>query len=129
MKQLTLMEKYPLFILELPKSETSCIDIDDILHELKKRIEDHPIAVYIATFDHYAHTTGLPEYIIDPNIKAAKNIVFCFGKELPKPEVTGVRPRSIGVCEMEEKFVLSFLEAPNPAANKAMEEWVLSLKK
>ncbi len=129
MKQITLMEKYPLFVLELLKSETSCIDIEDVLHELKKQIETHPVAVYIATFDHYAHTTALPEHIIDPNIKAAQNIVFCFGKELPRPELVGVRPRSIGICEMEDKFVLSFLEAPNPVANKAMEEWVLALKK
>ncbi len=123
------MEKYPLFVLELLKNETNCIDIEDVLHELKKQMDAHPIALYIATFDHYAHTTALPEHIIDPNIKAAKNIVFCFGKELPKPELIGVRPRSIGVCEMEDKFVLSFLEAPNPVANKAMEAWVLALKK
>lgn len=129
MKQLTLMEKYPLFVLELPKSETACKDVEEILHELKKRIDAHPVAVYIATFDHYTHTTNLPDHSIDPDIKAAKNIIFCFGKELPKPEVAGVRPRSIGICDMGDRFVLSFLEAPNPTANKAMEEWVLSLKK
>lgn len=57
-----------------------------------------------------------------------KVIVFCFGKELPTPEVLAVRPRSIGVCELEDKFVLNFLEAPNDMANKTMEEFIKSIK-
>ncbi|BCD59313.1 MULTISPECIES: DUF6858 family protein [unclassified Nitratiruptor] len=129
MKQITLMEKYPLFVLELNKEETVHKSVDEIINYLKEKIETHPVAVYIATFDHYAHTTSLQDGEIAPNIRAAKNIVFCFGKELPKPEVMGVRPRSIGVADLGEKFVISFLEAPNPVANNAMEEWVKSLKR
>ncbi len=128
MKQITLMEKYPLFVLELPKEETDKRDIDAIIEYLKSKIEAHPVATFIAIFDHYAHTKSLPEGNVAEDIKAAKNIVFCFGKELPKAEVIGVRPRSIGVVEKEDRFILSFLEAPNPQANKAMEEWVLALK-
>jgi len=128
MKQITLMEKYPLFVLELDKSETEYKDVDAILTYFKEAIEKHPVATYIATFDHYAHTTSLSEGVMAPQIKAAKNIVFCFGKELPKPEVMGVRPRSIGVADLGEKFVISFLEAPNPAANEAMESWAKGLK-
>jgi len=128
MKQITLMEKYPLFTLELAKNETERKSVDEILDYLKAKIEAHPVATYIATFDHYAHTTSLADGHVGEGIEAAKNIVFCFGKELPKPEVLGVRPRSIGVADLGDRFVISFLEAPNPQANKAMEEWVLGLK-
>ncbi|SMC08711.1 DUF6858 family protein [Nitratiruptor tergarcus] len=128
MKQITLMEKYPLFTLELNKNETNYKNVDEIIAYFKEKIEAHPVATYIATFDHYAHTKSLADGQINPDIQAAKNIVFCFGKELPKPEVMGVRPRSIGVADLGEKFVISFLEAPNPTANAAMEEWAKGLR-
>ena len=128
MKQIMLTEKYPLFVLELPKTETDKKSVDAIIDYLKAKIEAHPVATFIAIFDHYAHTKSLAEGQIAEDIIAAKNIVFCFGKELPKPEVMGVRPRSIGVAEKTESFIISFLEAPNPQANQAMQEWVLGLK-
>ena len=128
MKQITLMEKYPLFVLELEKNETNKENVDEIIDYFKNKITAHPVATFIAIFDHYAHTKSLPEGNIAEDIKAAKNIVFCFGKELPKPEVMGVRPRSIGVAEKEDRFVISFLEAPNPQANAAMEEWAKGLR-
>ncbi|MBD3790384.1 MAG: hypothetical protein IE885_08525 [Campylobacterales bacterium] len=124
MKQITVMEKYPVFTFEVKKSETSYQNVDEILAYLKSQIEVHPIATYIGEFDHYSHTKSLPEGQIAPQIKDAKNIICCFGKALPKAEVLAVRPRSIGVAEMEESFVISFLEAPNPDANSAMEKWV-----
>jgi hypothetical protein len=40
-----------------------------------------------------------------------------------------VRPRSIGLAELPDRFVISFLEAPMPEANRKMTEWVLSLRK
>ncbi|BCD67182.1 DUF6858 family protein [Nitratiruptor sp. YY09-18] len=128
MKQITFMEKYPLFTLELNKNETKYKSVDEIIVYFKEKIEAHPVATYIATFDHYAHTKSLADGQINPDIQAAKNIVFCFGKELPKPEVMGVRPRSIGVADLGEKFVVSFLEAPNPTAHAAMEEWAKGLR-
>jgi hypothetical protein len=38
-----------------------------------------------------------------------------------------VRPRSIGIAEYEDRFVISFLEAPMPLANTAMESWVKAI--
>ena len=124
MKQITVMEKYPVFTIEINKNETSYKTIDEIFAYLKAQIEAHPVATYIGEFDHYAHTSSLAEGKINDEIKAAKNLLCCFGKVLPAPEVLAVRPRAIGVAEMEERFVISFLEAPNPDANKAMENWV-----
>jgi len=124
MKQITVMEKYPVFTLEISKDETTLESVDAILIYLKEKIEAHPIAVYIGEFDHYAHTASLDAGVIAEDIKDAKNIICCFGKALPKPEVLAVRPRSVGVADMGDSFVVSFLEAPNPDANNAMESWV-----
>ena len=123
MKQITVMEKYPVFTIEIAKNETTYKNVDEILAYLKLQIEAHPIATYIGEFDHYSHTKSLEVGEISEDIKDAKNIICCFGKILPKPEVLAVRPRAIGVAEMTESFVISFLEAPNPDANAAMEKW------
>lgn len=124
MKQITVMEKYPVFILEITKDETTYKNVDEVLAYLKEQVEAHPIAAYIGEFDHYAHTSSLEVGEISDAIKDAKNIICCFGKVLPKPEVLAVRPRAIGIAEMADSFVVSFLEAPNPDANTAMEKWV-----
>lgn len=127
MKQITVMEKYPVFTLRIEKDETDYQSIDEIFTYLKVQIDLHPIATYIGEFDHYAHTSSLEVGEISDEIKAAKNLICCFGKVLPKPEVLAVRPRAIGIAELEDAFVVSFLEAPNPDANKAMEQWVKGL--
>jgi len=124
MKQSIVMEKYPVFELDIKKSETTFKTADEIIAYLKEKIDNHPIAVYIATFDHYSHTKSLADGEISSDILDAKNIVCCFGKKLPKANMLAVRPRSIGVAELSDEFVVSFLEAPNPMANDAMESWV-----
>ena len=121
------MEKYPVFTLEVNKNETSYKDVDAVMDYLKEKIDTHPVAVYIGEFDHYAHTKSLADGEVSEDIKDAKNIICCFGKKLLKPIVLAVRPRSIGVADMGDSFVVSFLEAPNPEANSAMEDWVKSI--
>lgn len=128
MKQTLFQEKYPIYILELDKEETSYRSVDEIIAYFRQKIEAHPVAVMIGEFDHYAHTSSLEGGQIGEGITAGKNIVFCFGKELMSPKMLAVRPRSIGVAEMGGHFVISFLEAPNPVANDAMESWALALK-
>lgn len=128
MKQTVLMEKYPVFELELPKSETTFQSVDAIIAHLKEKIDAHPVAAYIGIFDHYAHTKALPEGQIAPNILDAKLIVFCFGTALPNPHVMAVRPRSIGVADLGDKFVINFMEPPMPIATQAMEAWVKGLR-
>ena len=128
MKQKVFKEKYPIFELILDKNETAYQDVDEIIAFLKAKIDAHPVATYIATFDHYAHTKSLTEGNVAEGIEAAKNIVFCFGKELPTPEVMAVRPRSIGISDMGDRFVIIFMEAPNPQANNAMESWAKALR-
>jgi hypothetical protein len=126
MKQSILMEKYPVFELDLPKSETNCSNVDDVIANLRTKIDAHPKVVYIATFDHFAHTKSL-DGPINEKISAAKNLIFCFGIALPNPHVMSVRPRSIGITDMGDHFNIIFMEPPMEAATKEMEAWCKSL--
>ncbi|TQV64151.1 MAG: hypothetical protein FNT29_05610 [Halothiobacillaceae bacterium] len=129
MKQTVLLEKYPIFEMELPKTETDMQSVDAIIAHFKAKIDAHPIVAYIGTFDHYAHTKGLPDGEVAPNILDAKLIVFCFGTKLPNPHVMAVRPRSIGVADLGDTFVINFMEPPMPVATQAMEAWAQALRK
>lgn len=126
MKQSLLMEKYPVFDLVLTKSETTHETIDDVIAALKAQIDAHPKVAFIADFDHHAHTTAIGGDIAG-SIKAARNIVFCFGVKLPNPHVLSVRPRSIGVADMGDAFHVTFMEPPMPIATEAMEDWCRGL--
>lgn len=128
MKQYVMQEKYPVYHMELGKSETDMASVDDIIAYYKEKIDAHEMVAFIAVFDHLAHTRGIGGEV-DPAIIGAKNIVFCFGIKLPKADVMAVRPRSIGVAEFADRFEISFLEAPMPMANDAMESWTRALRR
>lgn len=127
MRQYVLQEKYPVYHMELPFAETSMRSVDDIVAHYRREIEANPSVTFISVFDHYAHTTNIGGEIA-PEIKAAKNVVFCFGVKLPGPAVLAVRPRSIGIAQLEDRFEITFMEAPMPVANDAMEEWTRALR-
>ncbi|MEE4238837.1 MAG: hypothetical protein V2I51_19115 [Anderseniella sp.] len=127
MKKTLLQDKYPVFTLEVLKSETTYTDVDAIIAYLRDCVEAHEISSLISVFDHFAHTSALPQGEIAENIVAAKHIVFCFGTHLPNAQVMAVRPRSIGVVDQGDRFVISFLEAPMPLANNAMDAWVKAI--
>jgi hypothetical protein len=128
MKRLELMGKYPINELEVAKVETTFNSVDEIIAYLKEQIDTHPVAGYIATFDHYEHTKSLAEKgEINSNIIGAKNIICCFGKQLTSASMLAVRPRSIGVVEYQDSFIVSFMDAPNPQAHDVMIGWVKSI--
>ena len=127
MKQMLLSEKYPIFVLDVMKSETTYTSVDQILKFFREKIEGHPTCRYIGEFDHYSHTTQIGGEI-NPEIRDCKLILFCFGNKLPDGKLPAVRPRSIGVTEFEDKFEISFLEAPALIANEVMEGWVKELR-
>jgi len=58
-----------------------------------------------------------------------KLVIFCFGKELPIPQMASIRPRSIAVVEKRDTFILSFMDAPNPQTHNTMLEWIKSIRK
>jgi hypothetical protein len=128
MKQTVLLEKYPVYELELDKNETTYQSAEEVIEALKTMIQAHPLVSYIGDFDHYTHTRNLAAGEIAPGIRDARLVVFCFGVKLPNPHVLAVRPRSIGVADMGDRFVINFLEPPMPVATEAMEGWVKSLR-
>jgi hypothetical protein len=127
MKYTRLQERYPVFTLELEKQETVFSSTDEIIAYLKQCVDGHGVSRFIAVFDHFSHTSGLKNGWIDESILDAKNIIFCFGITLPNPEAMATRPKSIGVVELADRFVITFLEAPMPMANSTMESWVMSI--
>ncbi|HHX35967.1 MAG TPA: hypothetical protein GX719_11935 [Gammaproteobacteria bacterium] len=122
------MDKYPTHHLDIPKSATTCTSVDDIITFFRNKVEIDQRTCVIAEFDHYAHTKSLADGEIAENIHAAKHLVFCFGIKLPNPLAMAVRPRSIGVCEMDDSFAVSFMEAPNPMMHEVMLSWVAELQ-
>ncbi|MCP4075886.1 MAG: hypothetical protein GY744_06865 [Gammaproteobacteria bacterium] len=124
MKQVLLQEKFPIFKLEIDKTETIFKSSQELVDHFKKLIDGHKITRFIGEFDHYSHTKGLEGGEIAEGIIDARNVVFCFGTKLPKAEMLAVRPRSIGIAETETGFTISFSEAPMALANDTMESWV-----
>ena len=127
MKNHLLADKYPIHVLELSKDETSHAHLDELIRALEQQAEVDPTVNLIAVFDHLAHTRLIGGQIRD-DIVGAKNLVFCFGVKLTDPTMLAVRPRSIGVAELPDRFVVSFLEAPMPEANRKMTQWVMGLR-
>ena len=127
MKKTILMDKYPIFSLEVSKSETTFTSVSEIINYLKGLVDNHPVAKYIALFDHYEHTKSMEDGVINDEIKAAQNLIFCFGKQLPTTKILAVRPRSIGVSELENSFVIDFLEVPNEQLHQVTETWAKSV--
>lgn len=128
MQQKMFKDKYPIFSLEFSKEASKFSSVSEILGELHALAEADPKAVNIAIFDHYSHTKSI-DGTINPEIKDAQNIILCFGWELPSADPVAVRPRSIGVTDLGDRFVVNFMEAPNPVANTTMTTWVKSLVK
>ncbi|EWS57421.1 hypothetical protein Y695_04828 [Hydrogenophaga sp. T4] len=127
MKQLHFQEKYPITVVDIAKTETTYKTVDAIAEYFKACIAATPRVSYIATFDHLAHTQAIGGDIA-PGIQAAVNVVFCFGHALPNPQVLAVRPRSIGIADLGDHFVISFMDAPMKPANDAMQAWTLALR-
>jgi hypothetical protein len=127
MEKCHFQEMYPVYAKEFSKTEIRPQSLDDVCQYFNDLIATHPFAKYICTFDHYSHTAEIEGGFIDEAIMSAKNVVFCFGKKLGDPKVLSIRPRSIGICETDSHFVISFLEAPNPALTETMITWVRNL--
>lgn len=127
MEQRLIYERFPIFVLDVPKQETDITTLEGMIAHFRARIEAHRYARFIGVFDHFSHTTTLADGEIAEGILDARNIVFCFGLSIPKPEILALRPRSIGICALADRFVISFLEAPMPVANTAMEQWALEV--
>lgn len=126
MKQLHFQQKYPISVAEIAKTETTFTTVGDMAY-FKEKIEGTEKVVYLGTFDHYAHTSSFGGEIAS-NIKAAVNVIFCFGHAIPNPPVLAVRPRAMGIADLGDHFVVSYMDAPMKPANDAMQVWTLALR-
>jgi len=127
MKRTILLDTHPMYSMKILKSETNFSDTTQIIDHFKGKIEENPEAVFIAVFDHYAHTKELNGEIL-PGVLDAKNLLFCFGHTIKNIEILAFRPKSIAICEMEDSFILEFLETPRPEVNQWMQSWIKALK-
>jgi hypothetical protein len=121
MKQTVLRETFAVYVLEIDREETPFESVDAVCGYFRDCIEAHPSAVFIAELDHLQHTRSLPDGRVGEGIRAARNLVFCFGITLPNPQALAMRPRSIGIAETDNGFVITFIESPMPVANKRSE--------
>ena len=119
--------KYPIFSLEIGKDEIAYQSVEALVEYYKGKIAENPKVVFIGVFDHYAHTMAIGGTVAE-GIVAAVDVIFCFGFALPSAQMLAVRPRSIGIADLGDRFVISFMEAPMAAANQAMEAWTLALR-
>ena len=126
MKKSILMEKYPIYSLEIQKNETTYNSINEIIEYYKNLIDSHKFAKYIATFDNYEHTSALGGDI-NPDIKDAQILIFCFGPTISNTQILAVRPRSVGIAELENSYVIEFLEVPKEQLNLLMETWTKAI--
>jgi hypothetical protein len=128
MQQTLFQEKYPVLVVEIEKTETDLGSMSDVVDYFRDKITSNPEVKLIGEFDHHEHTSGIGGEI-SPEIGAAVNLVFCFGKVLTSPLVMAVRPRSLAIADLGDRFTVSFLEAPMPAANETMTAWVLGMRR
>ena len=126
MTKTVFMDKYPIYTLSLQKSEITYTNVAQIIAYFQAKIEAHPIAKFSSVFDHYMHTKPLNGDIME-GLKDAQNIIFCFGSAIPTTKIVAVRPRSIGVCELENSFIIEFIEAPKEEMHILMETWTKGL--
>jgi hypothetical protein len=117
--------KNSIFSLEVNKS-SHYQTAGDVCGYFVSKIENDPEAFFIGLFDHYEHTKAINGNIA-PDIKDAKLVVFCFGKHIPAPDILAMRPRSFGVLDMGDKFIVNFQEAPMPAMRDIMISWTKAL--
>lgn len=126
MEKTLFMDKYPIHSLTLLKTELRYKRMSEIVDYFKEKINSDPVAHFIAIFDHYTHTKALGGEIME-GLKDVQNIVFCFGSAIPSTKMVAVRPRSIGICEFEDRFVIEFMEAPKEEIHTIMQLWTKAL--
>lgn len=113
--------------MELKRNEAEFRSADAIVDYLKVQIGNSESARFIKVFDRYAHTHGPYQGQVAPEIRAAKNLLFCFGLALQDPWALAFRPRYLGVAAVDTCFLISFLEPPTPVEGQLTENWVMGL--
>ncbi len=114
--------RYPAMIPELEKSDRICQTVEDVGDYFRARIAENPKTQFIGVFDHFAHTRKIGGDWGGKSIREfARRRASSSASRSPHPQILALRPRSTGVADMGDRFVVSFMEAPVQRANVAME--------
>jgi len=127
--KIQLLDKYPVVVEEIAKADTDCASVDDIVARLRHRVQTYPGASEIAVFDHLAHVKAQPDCKVADGIRGSKHLIFCLSNAIPNALIAAVRPRAVSVVETDDRFVISWLEAPVEGPNQVIAGWVEALRK
>jgi hypothetical protein len=111
MQQKIINEKFPVYYQEIMKGSSPYGNIAEIIDALKAGLAKNPSSQVIAVFDLHDHVQKRGGKIAD-GILGAQTLLFCVANAIPHADIVALRPRSIGVTEFADRFVLNFLEAP-----------------
>ena len=100
----------PVWIEEIAKADTPWRDVDEIAAVLGKHLLRHGGAAFIGVFDLYGLNLRLGE-ALPAAMQDAKAFLFCPGANLLNPALIARCPCVIGVADMGNRFVISFLDA------------------
>lgn len=76
MKKTLFLDQYPIHSLTLMKEDARHKTMAQMIDYFKEKINAHPVAQFIAIFDHYAHTKSLNGEIME-GLKDVQNVIFC----------------------------------------------------
>ncbi len=123
------LDKYPVFVEEIATTDTDCTTVDDIVARLRDRVQAHPGASEIAVCDHLAHVKAQSEGKVAEGIRGSEHLIFCLSNAIPNALIAAVKPRAVSMVETDDRFVLSWLEAPMEGPNQVIAGWVEALRK
>lgn len=127
MQHITVEGRYPVWVEEIAKADTPWRDVDEIAAALSACIRHQAGSAFIGVFDHYGFNLRVCEPLpID--MRDAKTILFCPGAKLLNPEGLALCPCAIGVADMGNRFVVSFLDAPVVSPVESLALWVEDLR-
>ncbi len=126
MQKIVFKDRYTIWKCEIEKNKIIYSDIEEIISYFKHKIKTHPFAKYLFLFDHYKHIKSINGKIL-PDVIDMKNIVFCYGPDILDIEIAALRPRSIGICELKDSYIIEFMQAPSDKAHESMVEWTKEL--
>jgi hypothetical protein len=117
---------YSVWVEEIAKVDTPCRDVDEITVALQACICHLGATALIGVFDHYGFNlrAGAP---LPMCMQDAKTILFCRGSLLLDPMLLALCPSAIGVADMGNRFVISFLDAPAVFPAETVGQWVEDL--
>lgn len=126
MQRITVEGLYPVWVEEIAKADTPWRDVDEITAALEACIRRLGSTAFVGIFDHY----GLNLRACEPlptNMQDAKTLLFCRGAWLRDPRFLALSPSAIGVADMGNRFVISFLDAPMVSPLEHMFQWIEDL--